>query len=170
MEQFGDEENKKLLSDCADIERGSVITRENVISGDIPVVAAGIEPSCYHNVANRKANIITVSASGANAGYVNYWNIPIFASDCNTVNSKDYDVLDNVFLYCRLRVMQDEIFAMQRGAGQPHVNGRDLAKIEVPIPSIDRQKEYSEFVRQSDKSKFATQLCSNLNLWSSSGN
>ena len=28
---------------------------------------------------------ISISASGANAGFVNYWNEPIFAADCNTI-------------------------------------------------------------------------------------
>lgn len=151
---FANEENTALLEECAYIEKGKTITRKEVIYGDIPVVAAGIEPSCYHNVANRKGNIITVSASGANAGYVNYWETPIFASDCNTVSTLDPKKLDEIFLYQRLKIMQNDIYMMQRGSGQPHVYAKDLGKIVVPIPSISRQIQFSEFVKQSDKSKF----------------
>ena len=151
---FGTERNTALLKDCASIEKGKTITRDEVVEGEVPVVAAGIEPSCYHNTANRDGNIITVSASGANAGYVNYWEIPIFASDCNTVLTLNPEKLDEVFLYQRLKVMQDEIFMMQRGSGQPHVYAKDLENIVVPIPDISEQIQYSEFVRQSDKSKF----------------
>ncbi len=150
---FGNTERTALLSECAYITKGKMITREEVVAGDIPVIAAGIEPSCYHNEANRDAGIITVSASGANAGYVNYWNIPIFASDCNTVLTKNPEVLDEVFLYCRLKVLQAEIFQMQRGSGQPHVYAKDIEKIVVPIPPIEEQRKYSLFVQQSDKSK-----------------
>lgn len=157
IEMFGTERNTALLKDCASIEKGKTITRDEVVEGEVPVVAAGIEPSCYHNTANRDGNIITVSASGANAGYVNYWEIPIFASDCNTVLTLNPEKLDEVFLYQRLKVMQDEIFMMQRGSGQPHVYAKDLENIVVPIPDISEQIKYSEFVRQSDKSKFAAQ-------------
>ena len=160
IEMFAGEEKQLKLSECAIIEKGSTITRNEVIAGEIPVVAAGIEPSCYHNQSNRPAGAITVSASGANAGYVNYWDIPIFASDCNTVFPKNEDV-DSLFLYCRLRVMQEEIFAMQRGSGQPHVYAKDLAQIMVPIPNIHTQKRFAAIVKQSDKSKF---VVSNRNL------
>lgn len=37
----------------------------------------------------------------------------------------------------------------------------------IPIPPIEDQEVFAAFVRQSDKSKFAIQCCSNLNLWSS---
>ena len=157
---FATEEKQLILADCATIEKGTTITRNDVIEGDVPVVAAGIEPSCYHNESNRPAGAITISASGANAGYVNYWGIPIFASDCNTVFPKNEE-LDSVFLYCRLKVIQEEIFAMQRGSGQPHVYAKDLAKIMVPIPGIERQKSFAASVEQSDKSKF---VVSNRNL------
>ena len=42
----------------------------------------------YNNVANRKPPVITISASCANAGFVNYWNVPIWASDCTTIVEK----------------------------------------------------------------------------------
>lgn len=157
IEWFGNEKNTAELGECAFIEKGKTITRDNVVEGDVPVVAAGIEPSCYHNESNRMAGIITVSASGANAGYVNYWNMPIFASDCNTVLTKDTNKLDEVFLYHRLRTMQEEIFLMQRGSGQPHVYAKDLEHIIVPVPNMDAQIRFSAFAEQSDKSKFALQ-------------
>ncbi|AIK77561.1 hypothetical protein DK43_04210 [Streptococcus anginosus] len=153
IEWFGNEKNTAELGECAFIEKGKIITRDNVVEGDVPVVAAGIEPSCYHNESNRMAGIITVSASGANAGYVNYWNMPIFASDCNTVLTKDTNKLDEVFLYHRLRTMQEEIFLMQRGSGQPHVYAKDLEHIIVPVPNMDAQIRFSAFAEQSDKSK-----------------
>ena len=157
IEWFGNEKNTAELGECAFIEKGKTITRDNVVEGDIPVVAAGIEPSCYHSESNRSAGIITVSASGANAGYVNYWNMPIFASDCNTILTKDTNKLDEVFLFHRLRTIQEEIFLMQRGSGQPHVYAKDLEHIIVPMPNMDAQIRFSAFAEESDKSKFALQ-------------
>ena len=42
-----------------------------------------------------------------------------------------------------------------------------LAGLKVICPPEEKQREYLDFLRQSDKSKFAIQCCSNLNLWSS---
>jgi len=36
--------------------------------------------------------------------------------------------------------------------------------VVIPTPDIDQQEQFAAFVRQSDKSKFAVQSCSNLNL------
>lgn len=44
-----------------------------------------------------------------------------------------------------------------------------MKTLPMILPSLEQQREFAAFVRQSDKSKFAVQSCSNLNLWSSSG-
>ena len=88
-EMFADVEEKISIGECCEIEKGTNLTREQAVEGEIPVVAGGILPSCYHNVANREKNIISVSASGKNAGYVNLWRVPIFATDCHTLKNKN---------------------------------------------------------------------------------
>ncbi|MCL2843583.1 MAG: N-6 DNA methylase, partial [Oscillospiraceae bacterium] len=122
------------LGEIADIEKGQTMTAEQAQQGDVPVVAGGIEPSITHNNSNRNADVITVSASGANAGYVRYWEIPIFASDCNTVISKDKDRTLTKYLYICLKHLQSEIFSLQSGQAQPHVYEKDLREITVPLP------------------------------------
>ena len=42
-----------------------------------------------------------------------------------------------------------------------------MKTLPMILPSLELQREFAAFVRQSDKSKFAIQCCSNLNLWSS---
>lgn len=39
-----------------------------------------------------------------------------------------------------------------------------MKTIPVILPALDAQQQFAAFVRQSDKSKFAVQFCSNLNL------
>ena len=77
------------LSEICIIEKGKVITEEDSSDGIIPVVAGGKTLAYYHNKYNREKDVITISASGAYSGFVNYWNTPIWASDCVTVRSKD---------------------------------------------------------------------------------
>ncbi|WP_373191991.1 restriction endonuclease subunit S [Bacteroides caccae] len=147
-------DNQVPLGDICNIEKGATITRNDVLPGEVPVVAGGQEPSCYHNVANREAGAITVSASGAYAGYINFWNCPIFASDCNTIISKDDEKTDQTFVYFGLRVMQKQIYGLQKGGAQPHVYGKDLQKFMFPCPSYAKQIEFSKMAKQADKSEY----------------
>lgn len=44
------------------------------------------------------------------------------------------------------------------------LNKAIIGNVEFPVPSMERQRRFAEFVAQSDKSKFAARMCSNLNL------
>ena len=153
IEMFKDE-NLVPLGNICNIEKGATITRNDVQPGNIPVVAGGQEPSCYHNISNREAGAITVSASGAYAGYINFWNCPIFASDCNTIIPKDVESIDQTFIYFGLKAMQQQIYGLQKGGAQPHVYGKDLQKFLFPNPPYTEQIVFSEIAKQADKSKF----------------
>lgn len=73
-EKIWNDENLIYLKDITTIKKGDTTIRENTaIKGNIPVVAGGKKPAYMHNKANRESNIITVSASGKYAGYLNYW-------------------------------------------------------------------------------------------------
>ena len=126
------------LGVMASVKRGSTITAAERVDGNIKVVAGGTDFAYLHNVANREANIITVSASGANAGFVNYWREPIFASDCSTIQGTTEQ--ETLFLYNYLKSIQDKIFWLQKGSAQPHVYASDLEQIPVPIVDDDEVK------------------------------
>lgn len=128
-----------ILGDVCDVIKGSPITRDQVVAGEVPVIAGGQQPSCYHNVANRIGETITVSASGAYAGFVAYFEKPIFASDCSTIQPRDHRVLSK-FLFRLLKSKQEDIYAMQVGMGQPHVYPKDLVNIQIPLPPLEVQK------------------------------
>ena len=151
IEMFKNEKMVPLGKFCS-IEKGSSITRNEVSPGDIPVVAGGQEPSCYHNVSNREAGMITVSASGAYAGFVSYWTCPIFASDCNTISPKEKNAIDTIFLFYGMKALQKHIYGLQKGGAQPHVYGKDLQNLLFPLPTIDKQSSFSRIARQADKS------------------
>ena len=63
--------------------RGKNITAAQMIEGNIPVISAGVKPSGYHNQANVFGENLTISASGANAGYLQYNLNDIWAADCS---------------------------------------------------------------------------------------
>lgn len=124
----------ELLGDIAVIQKGKAITEEKAVKGNIPVIAGGQSPAYYHNESNRDGNIITVSASGAYSGFVNYFKIPIFASDCNTIKSKDEGLISTNLIFHFLKSLQKEIYQLQRGQAQPHVYADDLSKVKIPFP------------------------------------
>ena len=68
------------------IRKGQLITEKDAVAGNVPVIAGGKKPAYYHSKANRTGKTITVSASGASAGYVAIFDMPIFASDCSTIS------------------------------------------------------------------------------------
>ncbi|MDR1342753.1 MAG: restriction endonuclease subunit S, partial [Prevotellaceae bacterium] len=133
------------LNDIAVIQKGTSITKEKTVEGNIPVVAGGKEPAYFHNIANRNGNVITISASGAYSGFVNYFAMPIFASDCNTIHSKDEKSISTKLIFLFLKLIQEEIYDLQRGQAQPHVYADDLAKIQIPfLPKEIQQQIVSE--------------------------
>lgn len=128
------------LEDVTAIQKGSTITKATIKTGTVPVIAGGQQPAYFHNETNRNGKTITVSSSGAYAGFINYFKEPIFASDCTTIQS-DEKKLNTDFLYHLLKYKQDDFYKLQKGGAQPHVYGKDFGKIQIPLPPISIQEE-----------------------------
>lgn len=119
----------KSLGDKIQVKKGKNITKETVIDGDIPVVAGGLDPAYFHNKPNAKKPVVTVSASGANAGFVKLYFQDVWASDCSYI---DVSVTKHVyFYYLFLKNKQEEISRLQRGSAQPHVYPKDLMELII---------------------------------------
>lgn len=137
-----------LLDKIAILKKGQSITSKNIVSGDVPVIAGGQSSPYNHNISNFEGDVITVSASGAYSGYVWYHNKPIFASDCTVISSKDKKALSNKYLFEYLKHVQQDIYKMQRGAGQPHVYKSDLMNIGIPLPPLTKQTEIANHITE----------------------
>lgn len=129
----------KKLEDVCKFERGQTITKKNVVEGNIPVIAGGQKPAYYHGVSNRSGVTIAVSGSGAYAGYVSYWEQPIFLSDAFSIEPNEK--LNKRYLYHWLLSVQHKIFELKQGSGIPHVYGKDLGRFKIPIPPIETQEK-----------------------------
>jgi len=139
------------LGEVCEIEKGTSITKAKITNGNVPVIAGGQQPAYYHNQSNRNGQTITISASGAYAGFVNYFETPIFASDCTTIKAKNENNLLTKFVFCFLKTRQKDIYKLQKGMGQPHVYGKDLAKIKIPLPSLEIQKQLVAEMEEQEK-------------------
>lgn len=143
----------KTLGSIAELKRGTSITKKDVIDGTIPVVAGGRTPAYYHNTSNRDGQTIVIAGSGAYAGFVSWWEEPIFVSDAFTV--KPHNILLPRYCYHFLMNMQQQLHEFKSGGGVPHVYPRDVSPILIPIPCPDNPEKslaiQSEIVRILDK-------------------
>lgn len=117
-------------------KRGKGLLVKDKNFGDVPVVAGGIEPATYHNESNTSAPVLTISASGANSGYVRLWNIPVWSSDSSFIDSSMTE--DVYFWYVMLKLRQKEIFDSQMGTAQPHIYPKHIA--QLPIKKLDEHR------------------------------
>jgi restriction endonuclease S subunit len=134
------------LRSVAHIEKGNTLSSSDVEEGNIPVIAGGQTSPYNHNKSNYKGNIITVSASGAYAGYVWYHDYPIYATDCCVIFSKDESIFITKYLFEVLKLQQNGIYRSQTGAAQPHVYASDLQMLNIPVVSIKKQKEIVDYM------------------------
>ena len=140
-----------LLWDISHIKKWTSITSRNIKAGNIPVVAWWQKPAYYHNQSNRDGNIITVSASWAYSWFVNYFSDSIFASDCNTIKSKDENAISTKLIYEYLKSIQDNIYDLQRWQAQPHVYWDDLSLVKIPLPPKDIQQKIVDEIWELEK-------------------
>ena len=132
------------IGDYITPKRGKSLLSKNAIFGDVPVIAGGLEPSTCHNVANTQSPVLAISASGANAGYVSLWNIPIWSSDSSYIDSSMTD--DVYFWYVLLKKRQKEIFDAQTGSAQPHIYPQHIASMSVSNLDIEEVHSYTSIV------------------------
>lgn len=137
-------DGENTISNYFSPKRGKNLLSKNAILGDVPVIAGGLNPATYHNVANTNAPVITISASGANAGFVNLWHIPVWSSDSsyidNTITSNIY------FWYVMLKKRQQEIFDSQTGSAQPHIYPQHIEGMTVSDIDMNLVNDFNDNV------------------------
>ena len=123
------------------VEKGKPLTKMDISQGSIPVVAGGQTYAYYTNVATHEMPTVTVSASGAYAGFIWYHDYPIWASDCNVlfvING------DTKFLFFALKSIQERVYALQSGGAQPHVYSKDMKSLTISWPSTEERQLIAE--------------------------
>ena len=118
-------------------KRGKGLLSKEAIYGTVPVIAGGLQPATYHNQANTVAPVLTISASGANAGFVSLWHLPVWSSDSSYIDSSM--TKEVYFWYVMLKKRQNEIYDAQTGSAQPHIYPKhieSLLTIEIDTETL----------------------------------
>ena len=149
----------KELGEVAFLKRGKAITSKTATDGPYPVISGGQKPAYFHGDFNREGETITVAGSGAYAGFVMYWNEPIFVSDAFSIKPFD-KMLSTKYLYHYLLEKQGILFSLKKGSGVPHVYPKDVSRIFIPIPPLEIQEKIVQIL---DKfTDYVTELTSEL--------
>jgi len=151
----------RKIGEYADVKKGDLITEKDAKGGEIKVVAAGIGFSYTHSEHNRDENTITISGSGANAGFINFWRESIFASDCITIRGKTD--ADTILILHHLKLIQSHILNQATGSAQPHVYPSDIKILNYAISSDILINEFGKLVIPMNK-KIANNLKENQKL------
>lgn len=141
--------SKQIIEIVGKIKRGQSLQSKDYKKGDIPVVAGGKQYAGFHNVANHHGRTITISGSGANAGYVSFHANPIFATDCSVIDDKgNFDLL---FIYYVLQQRQNDIYKLQSGGAQPHIYPKNIEDIvSIFPPTLAEQNAIANILSSMD--------------------
>ena len=138
---------RRRLGEIATIRKGKNITKDTAEEGDVPVIAGGLRPAYSHSRANAFGSVVTVSASGANAGYVALYHTDIWASDCSYLSAVDNPEI--WFMYLSMKSHQTEITGMQQGAAQPHVYPKHLERLSLVFAPANLRELFHKSVDAS---------------------
>ncbi len=134
------------LGELCQFKRGKNLLSKDAVNDGVPVVAGGLEPSCYHNMANTGSPVVTISGSGANAGFMRMYYQKVWASDCSFIDSTCRNLL---FVYCFLDVNRRLLRHAQTGAVQPHVKPSDIHEFKLVIPPQNVIDEFQSKIEDS---------------------
>ena len=134
---------KMKVGEISEFKRGKTITKKDIVEGHVPVVAGGLEPAYYCNKHNTASRVITISGSGANAGFTRLYYEKVWASDCSFADTNTTKWLH--FVYCFLQSSKSAIDNMQKGAAQPHVYAKDINALDIMVPEAGLLSRFEDF-------------------------
>ena len=118
-------------------------------NGDYYVLNGGITPSGFTNKFNSKENTISISEGGNSCGYVNYNTVKFWSGGHNyTLTKLD---LESIYLYQRLKALENAIMALRVGSGLPNIQKSRLEEFTVSYPKITEQKKIGALFAGLDK-------------------
>ena len=130
------------------------LSKKNFVEGEYFVIGGGQTPTGKHNAFNKEANTILCSQSGSYSGFISRYNTPIWASDCFSIHSKNKEIMNENYLYYYLKMaLQENIYKLQKGAGQPHVYSNDMTQLLLVIPNMIIQTEIVQYLDKLEAKK-----------------
>lgn len=141
----------KTLGEVCEIQNGKRIVKDQVETGEYPVLGGGGFTSFYTNEYSREGKTCKISREGMslhncvlllNERY--YLNSQAF-----TVTTTNKTIIMNEYLWYYLYNNKEQVFNCGRGTAQKAIDIEEFKSIKIPIPSLAKQQEivnYLDFI------------------------
>ena len=184
---FGDEKTEKIQLKSIALEwmKGQAFKKDDIVeNGKTKCIHYGELFTCYGSVINTvrsSTNVIPIKMSKIGDILFPASDVtPLGLTKCSAIMLNDVILGGDIiimrpkegvnpeYLSYAIRMQKEQLLSRVTGAVVRHISGKSLQTVNIPLPNVEQQNQFVNFLRQSDKSKFAVAKCSNLNLWSSS--
>ena len=160
-------ESVKLEQVVTSIKTGKLDANVEKKDGKYPFFTCDAIPKRIDDYAF-DAEAILISGNGSRVGHVHYYKGKFNAYQRTYVLSDFRHDIDLSYLKTYLEnELRPYIARNKKGSAVPYITLPMLQNFKLPFPPLEKQKEFSNFVTQIDKSKFALQnsIKSLMNLW-----
>jgi restriction endonuclease S subunit len=129
------------LEELCEAANGKTLRAEDKVeNGQYPVMGGGVDYVGRYTAFNREGINVSISKSGASAGFVKLHEIPFWAGDCFTLTPKD-DTINLKFVYYCLKTSSAISSRLIAGTTIPHCKWDDIKDIRLPKPSLEVQNQ-----------------------------
>ncbi|HDS1212129.1 TPA: restriction endonuclease subunit S [Shewanella algae] len=142
----------KALGKIAEINTGQKPSEILDTEAEFDYINAGTTRSGYCALSNCEGDTVTTPSRGQGGiGFVGYQNKSFWLGPlCYKIRSIDNKVLINKYLFYILQSKNQLLLGLKKEGGVPAVNKSDLAKLEVPVPSVTEQERIVEILDKFD--------------------
>jgi type I restriction-modification system DNA methylase subunit len=137
----------KTLGEVCEINQGNSLTKTEMIDGIYDVIGGG---KCIgkHNQKNRDGNDFTLTRVGD--VNINYIVNPYYLTDNGfSLKSTNRDIMSK-YVYYLLSHNKENLLNLYNGTAQKVISKTNLRLLEIPIPSLKRQREIVAYCEAND--------------------
>ena len=146
-------DNFRKLGDICNIDKlisfNINIIDESNHSNMYPVINAGKTQLGFCYEFNTPEHTILCSSIGNYAGFINKYDIDIYAKNCFTIKPIN-NMIDNNYLYHILKFYQENIYDIKTGIAIKSIEKELLENIIIPVPSLEIQLELVNKINNID--------------------
>ena len=143
----------KTLGEVCQIQNGKRIVKDQVDTGEYPVLGGGGFTSFYTNEYSREGKTCKISREGMSLhNCVLLLNEKYYLnSQAFTVTTINENIIINEYLWYYLYINKEQVFNCGRGTAQKAIDIEEFKSITIPIPSLAKQKKIIEYCELNDK-------------------
>ncbi|HDP9293947.1 TPA: restriction endonuclease subunit S [Escherichia coli] len=142
----------KTLGEITEINTGQKPSEILDNAATFDYINAGTSRSGYTTMSNCDGDTVTTPSRGQGGiGFVGYQKTPFWLGPlCYKIKSLNNEILINKFLFYTLQSRNRILLSLKKEGGVPAVNKIDLAKLIIPLPSLDEQKRIVSLLDKFD--------------------